>query len=207
LYTTAFLRSRFLFLFALDDTMPTLSSCAGSLFAFSIFEVVDLSFHSHSRADRLKSKAQLEAAFAFLSAGGSTVDDKFAGATGIGIVITEEDVVAAVRALLEGEKEALLANRYRTNVGMLLGQLGATLKWADGKLMKKVMDQEVRQFRAPRCHPTASFIQYPVALHVSPRRVAGASGSLTVVVWLRALCRSNGTSAHAPKRTTPSQPR
>eukprot|EP00037_Helgoeca_nana_P032818 m.415490 g.415490 ORF g.415490 m.415490 type:complete len:790 (+) comp29649_c0_seq1:106-2475(+) len=105
---------------------------------------------AHIKADRLKSKAQLEAAFAFLSAGGSTVDDKFAAATGIGIVITEEDVVAAVKALLEGEKEALLANRYRTNVGMLLGQLGATLKWADGKLMKKVMDQEIERYLGPR---------------------------------------------------------
>lgn len=100
------------------------------------------------RAGRLKTTAQLDAAFKFFSTGGGSAD-AFAAATGIGIVVTEEQVTAAVKKVLEANKEALLTDRYRFNVGVLLGTLRTELKWADGKLMKRVMDEQVgRSLRA-----------------------------------------------------------
>eukprot|EP00039_Didymoeca_costata_P008361 m.110946 g.110946 ORF g.110946 m.110946 type:complete len:830 (+) comp14052_c1_seq1:86-2575(+) len=93
--------------------------------------------------DKLATGKQLEAAIAYLKDGGSTSDDKFAGATGIGVVITEEQVIAAAHAAIEADKEKIEKERYRTNTGILMGKVREALKWADGKMIKKAVEDEL----------------------------------------------------------------
>ncbi len=45
--------------------------------------------------------------------------------------------------MLSEHKEELLERRYSFPVGKLLGVVREALKWADGKLVKEITDQEV----------------------------------------------------------------
>lgn len=51
----------------------------------------------------------------------------------IGVVITPEQVRAAVSAAIDACKAALVAERYRFNAASILANVKNDLKWADGK--------------------------------------------------------------------------
>lgn len=89
------------------------------------------------------------AAYAFLKANG--VDGpEFAKATGLGVVVTAEEVAAAVAAEISVKKDEILEKRYKFNAGFLMMALKKTLPWADGKLVKDTIDDQLSALLGPR---------------------------------------------------------
>lgn len=96
---------------------------------------------------QVKNTPQLEAAFSFFSGIGPDSFDKqeFEKHCGVGVEVTAEEVKKTVEAVVEENKSLILAERYRINVGMLLGQVRKELPWADGKAVKEEMDVQMRE--------------------------------------------------------------
>ncbi|KAL7132478.1 hypothetical protein ABFS83_12G076300 [Erythranthe nasuta] len=96
-------------------------------------------------ASKIKTPAQLEAAFSFLSTTASdnlNVDD-FEAACGIGVEISLEDIKKVVNEIFEESKAVILEQRYRTNVGEIFGQIRKKQPWADPKIVKQTVDAEL----------------------------------------------------------------
>uniref|UniRef100_A0A3Q3ETX9 Glutamine--tRNA ligase n=1 Tax=Labrus bergylta TaxID=56723 RepID=A0A3Q3ETX9_9LABR len=67
---------------------------------------------------------------------------EFEEACGVGVVITPEQIEDAVEKVIKKHKEQLLKERYRFNMGLLMGEARAALKWADGKVIKNEVDMQ-----------------------------------------------------------------
>ena len=71
-------------------------------------------------------------------------------ATGVGIVITEADVIAAVDAAFAEDAAAIDEQKHDYNYGILISKLAKSLKWADGLMVKdKVIAKRVAMFGEP----------------------------------------------------------
>ena len=110
------------------------------------------------KENKMASKAQLEAAFEYLKGlpvkAGSEVaklDDeaKFIETTGIGIVITPEQVKAAVAAALEAKKDQVAAQRYRV-LFVIMAEVRESLKWADGSAIKAELETQLVAVLGPK---------------------------------------------------------
>ncbi|KAM9326993.1 glutamine--tRNA ligase [Gastrophryne carolinensis] len=69
---------------------------------------------------------------------------------GVGVVVTPEEIEEAVEAVLKKYKEQLLGERYRFNMGLLMGEARNRLKWADGKIVKNEVDMQVLHLLGPK---------------------------------------------------------
>lgn len=68
----------------------------------------------------------------------------FETACGSGIEVSDEEIKANVDALIEKNKEALLAQRYCFPINQLMyATKEGRMKWADGKKVKDVLDQAI----------------------------------------------------------------
>ncbi|CAL9216337.1 unnamed protein product [Arabidopsis halleri] len=94
---------------------------------------------------KIKTPAQLEAAFAFFANTGSEDFklNEFEEACGVGIEVSPEDIEKAVKGIFEDNKTTILEQRYRTNVGELFGHVRKSLPWADPKIVKKLIDEKM----------------------------------------------------------------
>lgn len=95
---------------------------------------------------QIKSTPQLEAAFSFFSNIGPDNFDKeeFEKNCGVGVEVTIEEIKKVVEAVVEENKSQICAERYRINVGLLLGKVRKELPWADGKTVKEEMDIQMK---------------------------------------------------------------
>ena len=110
------------------------------------------------KADKMASKVQLEAAFKYFKGlpvkAGSEVtklDDeaKFIETTGVGIVITPEQIQAAVAAALDAKKDQVAAQRYRI-LFVIMAEVRETLKWADGSAIKAELEAQLAAVLGPK---------------------------------------------------------
>ncbi|KAG9483467.1 hypothetical protein GDO78_009402 [Eleutherodactylus coqui] len=69
---------------------------------------------------------------------------------GVGVTVTPEQIEEAVESVLQKYKEQLLAERYRFNMGLLMGEARNRLKWADGKTIKNEVDMQVLHLLGPK---------------------------------------------------------
>lgn len=68
----------------------------------------------------------------------------FEVACGAGIEVSDDEIKASVDALLEKNKEALVAQRYCFPINQLMyATKEGRMKWADGKKVKDVLDQAI----------------------------------------------------------------
>ncbi|KAL0396773.1 UNVERIFIED_CONTAM: Glutamine--tRNA ligase, cytoplasmic [Sesamum calycinum] len=96
-------------------------------------------------SSKIKTPAQLEAAFSFLSATASDdlkIDD-FEAACGVGVEVSLEDIECAVDEIFEENKAVIVEQRYRTNVGELFGYVRKKQPWADPKIVKQIIDTKL----------------------------------------------------------------
>lgn len=95
---------------------------------------------------KVKSTPQLEAAFSFFSRIGPDDFDtqNFEKHCGVGVEVTLEEIKNVVEAVVNENKDLILAERYRINVGLLLGKVRKDLPWADGKVVKEEMDMQLK---------------------------------------------------------------
>ncbi|CAI9096164.1 OLC1v1032248C1 [Oldenlandia corymbosa var. corymbosa] len=94
---------------------------------------------------KIKTPAQLEAAFTFLASIASEPleVDKFEQACGVGVEVSAEDIKDAVNEVFEENKSTILEQRYRTNVGELFGHIRKKQPWADPKIVKQLVDAKL----------------------------------------------------------------
>ncbi|KAJ0725690.1 putative glutamine--tRNA ligase [Helianthus annuus] len=112
-------------------------------------------------SSKIKTPAQVEAAFAFLSVTGSENIDisKFEEACGVGVEVSEEDIEHAVNEVFEEKESAIKEQRYRTNVGELIAHVRKKQPWADPKTVKQVVDRKLLALLGPK---TAADDEKPV---------------------------------------------
>uniref|UniRef100_A0A672NJD2 Glutamine--tRNA ligase n=1 Tax=Sinocyclocheilus grahami TaxID=75366 RepID=A0A672NJD2_SINGR len=94
---------------------------------------------------KITSELQLSAALDFLKNHPQENLDRleFEAACGVGVVVTPEQIEDAVELIIRKHKDQLLAERYRFNMGILMGEARTALKWADGKIVKNEVDMQV----------------------------------------------------------------
>ncbi|KAI3357597.1 hypothetical protein L3Q82_016012 [Scortum barcoo] len=112
-----------------------------------------LAFLSDSIAQcKICTELQLAAALDFVkSHPQDPINQKeFDKACGVGVVITPEQIEDAVEIVIKKHKEQLLKERYRFNMGLLMGEARTALKWADGKVIKNEVDMQVLHLLGPK---------------------------------------------------------
>ncbi|XP_034689551.1 glutamine--tRNA ligase, cytoplasmic-like [Vitis riparia] len=93
-------------------------------------------------SSKIKTPAQLEAAFSIYSSIGSENFElkEFEESCGVGIDVPIEDIERTVNEIFEENKNVILGQRYRTNVGDLFGHVRKSHPWADPKIVKQLID-------------------------------------------------------------------
>ncbi|KAK9046626.1 hypothetical protein V6N11_052511 [Hibiscus sabdariffa] len=98
-------------------------------------------------SSKIKTPAQLEASFSFLSnvASEDFKLKEFEEACGVGVEVSLEEIKQTVNEIFEENKAVILERRYRTNVGELLGSIRKKHSWADPKIAKP-SEEELNPF-------------------------------------------------------------
>ncbi|KAK4605936.1 hypothetical protein RGQ29_000287 [Quercus rubra] len=96
-------------------------------------------------SSKIKTTAQLDAALSFF---GTTASEdlrlnEFEEACGVGVEVSVEEIEQAVNEVFEENKNVILEQRYRTNVGELLGQVRRRHPWGDPKIVKQFVDAKL----------------------------------------------------------------
>uniref|UniRef100_A0A8C9TB28 glutamine--tRNA ligase n=1 Tax=Scleropages formosus TaxID=113540 RepID=A0A8C9TB28_SCLFO len=94
---------------------------------------------------KITTDLQLSAALEFLKnhPNDLIVQPEFDAACGVGVVVTPEQIEESVEAVVKKYENQLLKERYHFNMGLLMGEARAGLKWADGKSIKNEVDMQV----------------------------------------------------------------
>lgn len=103
-------------------------------------------------SSKIKTTAQLDAAFAFLSsiASGDFKVDEFEQACGVGMEVSVEEIELAVNEIFEEKKPTILEQRYRTNVGELIAHVRKKHIWADPRIVKELVDAKLYELLGER---------------------------------------------------------
>ncbi|GLT91827.1 hypothetical protein SLE2022_096980 [Rubroshorea leprosula] len=119
---------------------------------------------------KIKTSAQLEAAFSFFTTVGSDNFklNEFEEACGVGIEVPVEEIESTVNEIFEENKAMILERRYRTNVGELLGGVRKRHPWADSKIAKQLVDAKMFELLGER---TAADDEKPTKRKEKPAKV------------------------------------
>ncbi|XP_010695806.2 glutamine--tRNA ligase, cytoplasmic [Beta vulgaris subsp. vulgaris] len=112
-------------------------------------------------SSKIKTPAQLEAAFTFFASVGPedlNLSD-FELACGVGIEVSNEEIERSVGEVFEELRATILEQRYKTNVGDLFRRVRERQPWADPKIVKQVVDTKLRELLGER---TAADDEKPV---------------------------------------------
>jgi len=99
---------------------------------------------------QLETPSKLDAAIEYGQKATEFDKAAFESACGVGVVISNEDIENAVMAVINANKEQLVKQRYRFNVGMLLGKTRSSIPFVDGKKLKSALDCEVLNLLGPK---------------------------------------------------------
>ncbi|XP_031422097.1 glutamine--tRNA ligase [Clupea harengus] len=101
---------------------------------------------------KITSELQLSAALDFVKSHPQDPLDHsaFESCCGVGVVITPEQIEDAVEQVIKKHQKQLHEERYRFNMGLLMGEARAGLKWADGKIIKNEVDMQVLHLLGPK---------------------------------------------------------
>lgn len=103
---------------------------------------------------KLDSTLRVDAALEYLLTHGVQKTDidlaSFEKQCGVGITVTPEEIDKAVENAINNNKEDLLTQRYRFNVGKILQEVRSQLVWADGKAVKSEVDVQIFYLLGPK---------------------------------------------------------
>jgi glutaminyl-tRNA synthetase len=74
----------------------------------------------------------------------------FEQSCGVGITVSNEDIENAVQKVIAENKDQIVKQRYRFNIGMLLGKSRTMIPFADGQKLKKALDLEILNLLGPK---------------------------------------------------------
>uniref|UniRef100_A0A1D5QUA8 Glutamine--tRNA ligase n=1 Tax=Macaca mulatta TaxID=9544 RepID=A0A1D5QUA8_MACMU len=107
---------------------------------------------SYIASKKIHTEPQLSAALEYVRSHPldpiDTVD--FEQECGVGVIVTPEQIEEAVEAAINRHQPQLLVERYHFNMGLLMGEARAVLKWADGKMIKNEVDMQVLHLLGPK---------------------------------------------------------
>ncbi|KAL4673747.1 hypothetical protein H8959_017681 [Pygathrix nigripes] len=107
---------------------------------------------SYIASKKIHTEPQLSAALEYVRSHPldpiDTVD--FEQECGVGVIVTPEQIEEAVEAAINRHRPQLLVERYHFNMGLLMGEARAVLKWADGKMIKNEVDMQVLHLLGPK---------------------------------------------------------
>ncbi|XP_044493982.1 glutamine--tRNA ligase, cytoplasmic-like [Mangifera indica] len=103
-------------------------------------------------SSKIKTPAQLEAAFLFFASVGAEnfKVDEFEEACGVGVEVSVEDIEQTVNEVFEENQNSILELCYRTNVGDLFAHVRKRLPWADPKIVKQLIDAKLYELLGER---------------------------------------------------------
>ncbi|OMP08113.1 Glutamyl/glutaminyl-tRNA synthetase, class Ib [Corchorus olitorius] len=103
-------------------------------------------------SSKIKSPAQVEAAFSFLSnvASDNFKQSEFEEACGVGVEVSVQEITQTVNEIFEEKKAEILERRYRTSVGELLGSVMKKHRWGDAKIAKQLVDAKMYELLGER---------------------------------------------------------
>ncbi|KAK8490923.1 hypothetical protein V6N13_121327 [Hibiscus sabdariffa] len=103
-------------------------------------------------SSKIKTPAQLEASFSFLSnvASEDFKQEEFEEACGVGVEVSLEELTQTVNEIFEESKAVILERRYRMNVGELFGSIRKKHPWADPKIAKQLVDAKMYELLGER---------------------------------------------------------
>ncbi|CAB1336142.1 unnamed protein product [Coregonus sp. 'balchen'] len=106
----------------------------------------------HIAQHKICTELQLAAALEFVkSHPQDPINQKeFESLCGVGVVITPEQIEDKVEKVIKKHKDQLLQERYRFNMGLLMGEARGGLMWADGKTIKNEVDMQVLHLLGPK---------------------------------------------------------
>ncbi len=101
---------------------------------------------------KVKSTAQIDGSYQYLTKIGSEPVDVKAleEAAGVGVVVTPEQISAAVADVIAQNEAQLQERRYHLNLNILLGQVRGVLKWAEVPAVKAELDSQVAALLGPK---------------------------------------------------------
>jgi len=101
---------------------------------------------------KLTNELQLNAAFEYFLSNPLENPDfgKFAEFCGIGVVVTPEQIEAAVEEIINASKDEIVEKRYKFNTGLLMSAVRNKLKWADGKAVKSEIEVQILNLLGPK---------------------------------------------------------
>ncbi|XP_052043199.1 glutamine--tRNA ligase [Apodemus sylvaticus] len=107
---------------------------------------------SYIASKKIHTELQLSAALEYVRSHPlDPIDTKdFEQECGVGVVVTPEQIEEAVESTINKHHFQLLAERYRFNMGLLMGEARAALRWADGKMIKNEVDMQVLHLLGPK---------------------------------------------------------
>ncbi|KAI4379144.1 hypothetical protein MLD38_005480 [Melastoma candidum] len=130
-------------------------------------------------SSKIKTPAQLDAAFAFFSKIGPDDFklDEFEEACGVGIEVSPEEIDQVVSAVFSEKTSIIVEQRYQTNVGELLGHVRKKLPWADAKIVKQIVDAKLYELLGER---TAADDEKPSKKKEKPTKVEEKKATVDV---------------------------
>ncbi|KAI6653275.1 Glutamine--tRNA ligase-like [Oopsacas minuta] len=100
---------------------------------------------------KIKTDAKFSAAIQYIKSNFRSINPpEFEQFCGIGIEVSVGEVENCVDQLIETNKDVILQRRYRYNKGEMVGKVRAVLKWADGKVIKEVIDSKIEGLLGPK---------------------------------------------------------
>ncbi|KAI0563394.1 Glutamine--tRNA ligase [Gracilaria domingensis] len=80
-----------------------------------------------------------------------TIDEKeFEDAAGVGVVVSEGDIDAAIGEAIEANKPEILEKRYRFNSGLMQRKVMEKLRFADGKAINTLIRVRIEELLGPK---------------------------------------------------------
>ena len=112
-------------------------------------ELVDYILPYIARGD-LDSGAKVEAAIEYGQKSPEFEKSEFESSCGVGLVVTNEQIENVVQAVIKENKEQIVKQRYRFNIGMLLGKARTRIPFVDGQKLKNALDLEILELLGPK---------------------------------------------------------
>ncbi|GAB0100456.1 Glutaminyl-tRNA synthetase, class Ib, non-specific RNA-binding domain 2 [Sergentomyia squamirostris] len=106
------------------------------------------------KSQKIDSIPRVDAALEFLLTHGvksNTVNmGDFEKACGVGITVTPEEIDKAVEDVMKRNRETILEQRYRFNIGKIMQEVRTALPWADGKAVKNEVEVQIFDLLGPK---------------------------------------------------------